>query len=85
MSDFTVERPQLVAITLRVPVSVWNAWEFRHGHYGKAIHALRENCVEIMGARGAAPYVDRPDPFHRDFDPGPRPKLVFTVGEWDPD
>ena len=37
MSDFTVERHHMVAITLRVPAAIWNAWEYRRQHYGKAI------------------------------------------------
>jgi hypothetical protein len=65
MSDFIVERPRLVAITIRVPCSIWNDWEYRHRDFGKAIHALRENCIEIMGARTPPPYKDVPDPFFR--------------------
>lgn len=68
MSDFIVERPRVVAITLRVPAQIWHDWEYRHADFGKAIHALRENCIEIMGAKARAPYQDRPDPFYREFD-----------------
>lgn len=69
MSEFIVERPRLVAITLRVPAEIWHAWEYRHADFGKAIHALRENCIEIMGAKPRPAYQDRPDPFYREYDP----------------
>jgi hypothetical protein len=72
MSDFVYDRDQLTVITLRVPRRVWDHWEYRHRDFGKAIHALRENCIEIMGARTPAPYRDVPDPFYRDpNDSGP--------------
>jgi len=64
MAEFTYNREQLTVIVLRVPTAVWNRWEYRHKHYGKAIHVLREHCVDIMASRGLAQeYQDVPDPF----------------------
>ena len=69
MSEFIVERPRVVAITLRVPAQIWHDWEYRHRDFGKAIHALRENCIDIMGAKVPPSYRDVPDPFYREYEP----------------
>jgi hypothetical protein len=55
-----------VVVVLRVPKVVWDRWEFRHKHFGKAIHALRESCVEIMSTKHLSHYDrDQADPFFR--------------------
>jgi hypothetical protein len=70
MAEFIYDRDDVTVICLRVPRGLWDRWEYRHDHFGKAVHALRESCIDIMAARSAAPaYVDMPDPFHRDGQP----------------
>lgn len=54
----------MAVIVLRVPRRLWDQWEYRHQHFGKAVHALRESAIEIMGARTPAPYRDVQDPFY---------------------
>jgi hypothetical protein len=55
-----------VVVQLRVPRLLWDRWEFRHRHFGKALHALRETCIEVMAAGPVRDsYIDAPDPFHR--------------------
>lgn len=66
MSEFVYRRGPLTVLVLRVPTNVWDHWEYRHQHFGKAVHAIRENCIEIMAAKTSAGYVDAPDPFYRD-------------------
>lgn len=64
MADFIFDRDGMTVIVLRVPRSLWDRWEYRHQHYGKAIHALRESCLEIMAARHLEHYkADQSDPF----------------------
>jgi hypothetical protein len=66
VAEFVYDRDEVTVIVLRVPRNVWDRWEFRHGHYGKAIHALRESCVEIMAAKSIGHYDrDQADPFFR--------------------
>jgi len=65
MADFILDRDDLTVIVLRVPRRLWDRWEYRHQHYGKAIHALRESCVEIMAARSLDHYRDAGDPFYQ--------------------
>jgi hypothetical protein len=66
VADFLYDREDLTVIVLRVPRLVWDRWEFRHGHYGKAIHALRESCVELMAAKYVSHYDrDQGDPFFK--------------------
>lgn len=66
VSEFVYDREDVTVIVLRVPRAVWDRWEFRHGHYGKAIHALRESCVEIMAAKAISTFDrDHGDPFFR--------------------
>lgn len=65
MSEFIYEREQLTVIVLRVPRRIWDGWEYRHRDFGRAIHVLREHCIEVMGARRPPPYEDVPDPFFR--------------------
>jgi hypothetical protein len=66
MADFIFERDHTVVIVLRVPRALWDRWEYRHQHFGKAIHALRESAIEIMGAGASrAAHVDRGDPFYK--------------------
>jgi len=66
MAEFIFERGDTVVIVLRVPRSLWDRWEYRHTHFGRAIHALRESAIEIMGAGASrAADVDRGDPFFR--------------------
>lgn len=64
MADFIFERDGTVMICLRVPRGLWNGWEYRHQHYGKAIHTLRESVIEIMSSRHLEHYAeDQGDPF----------------------
>lgn len=66
-SEFVFERDELAVVVLRVPRRVWDQWEYRHQHFGKAVHALRESAIEIMAAgAGRASYIDTADPFYRD-------------------
>ena len=53
-------------VTLRVPRRAWQRWEARHGHYGEALHHLREICVTAMLEGSLRSYADRGDPFWRD-------------------
>lgn len=65
MAEFIFERESTTVIVLRVPTRLWNQWEYRHQHYGKAIHALRQSCIELMSVRQLAHYrPDQVDPFH---------------------
>lgn len=58
---------RVVYITLRVPRSLWDQWEYRHAHFGKAIYALRESCIDIMAAQSARLHGPiQPDPFFKD-------------------
>lgn len=67
MAEFIYERDATTVIVLRVPRRLWDQWEFRHGHYGKAIHAARESLVELMAAKQVSQYgTDQGDPFFRD-------------------
>lgn len=66
MADFVYDRGSLTVVTLRLPRGLWDRWEYRHQDFGKAIFALRENCIEIMGARTPPAYRDVPDPFFRE-------------------
>lgn len=69
VADFSYERDELTVVVLRVPRILWDRWEYRHKHYGKAIHALRQHCIEVMaikGLRSSEEWVDRGDPFFRE-------------------
>lgn len=67
MAEFIYTRENVAVVVLRVPQSVWDRWEYRHKHYGKAIHALRESAIEIMTAGSVGYYSpDQVDPFVRD-------------------
>lgn len=61
------ENSDFAVVVLRVPKALWDRWEYRHRHFGKAVHSLRESCIEIM-AQGSMsqPYSDVPDPFYRE-------------------
>lgn len=64
MAEFIYDRESMTVVVLRVPKSVWDRWEYKHQHYGKAIHALRESCIEIMAAKVVGDYrADQVDPF----------------------
>jgi len=53
-----------VVISFRVPRRLWDRWEYRHQHFGKAIHALRESAIDIMAAGVLRTHnPDAPDPF----------------------
>jgi len=66
MSNFTYERQELTVIVLRVPTRLWDRFEYRHQHYGRAISFLRQHCIEVMGERSSSSiYMDAPDPFFR--------------------
>lgn len=67
MAEFVFERGRMTVITLRVPSNVWDAWEYRHNDFGKAVHALRESAIEIMSAGSVRlePGPIRDDPFFR--------------------
>lgn len=67
MAEFIYDRDATTVIVLRVPRRLWDQWEFRHGHYGKAIHALRESAIELMAAKSLNQYgSDHVDPFYRE-------------------
>lgn len=67
MADFVYDRDEMTVITLRVPRRLWMKWEFRHGHYGKAIHAARESLIDVISAKMLrTSYNDQGDPFYAD-------------------
>lgn len=67
MTEFTIERHETVTVCLKLPRRIWDSWEYRHQHYGKAVHAARESLVELMAHRAlaASPYEDKGDPFYQ--------------------
>jgi len=68
MAEFVYHREgaDYVVVVLRVPKSLWDRWEFRHKHFGKAIHALRESCIQILAEKHASHYEqDQLDPFFK--------------------
>lgn len=67
MAEFIADRGDSVLIAMRVPRDLWNRYEYRHKHYGKAIHSLRGVVCDILAAHSAAApeYVDKGDPFYR--------------------
>jgi len=67
VAEFVYDRDDLTVVVLRLPRHLWDAWEYRHGHYGKAIHALRESVMETMAHRMLVKgnWSDLPDPFYR--------------------
>jgi hypothetical protein len=67
MAEFLFDRDDVTVITLRVPKRLWDSWEYRHKHFGQAIHALREHCVEVMAHRllVQGSWKDLPDPFFK--------------------
>jgi hypothetical protein len=69
VAEFVYEREgdQYVMVVLRVPKRLWDRYEYRHGHFGKAIYNLRETMTEWMaGHVSTRHYDDTPDPFFRD-------------------
>lgn len=67
MAEYVYERDGIAVVVLRVPRQVWDQWEYRHQHFGKAVHALRETAIEVMAAGSVRDsFVDIPDPFFRD-------------------
>jgi hypothetical protein len=64
MAEFIYNRDDTTVIVLRVPRRLWDRWEYRHQHFGKAVHALRESCIDVMAAGAASrAWQDAPDPF----------------------
>lgn len=59
------ESSQDVFVTLRVPKDLWDQWEYRHKHFGAAIHRLRLTVVDLLASRCLTQREDRPDPFYR--------------------
>lgn len=67
MAEFVYDRHGTKVIVLRVPKRLWDQWESRHNHFGRAVHALRESCIDIMAARhSSGPEPLAPDPFWKD-------------------
>lgn len=67
MSDLIYNRESTTVIVLRVPKRLWDQWESKHPHFGKAVYALRESCIDIMAARhSSGPEPLAPDPFWKD-------------------
>jgi len=65
MADFIFERDDYTVIVLRVPRKLWDRWEYRHTHYGNAIHALRETVIQVLAQGSIHSHdPDRPDPFY---------------------
>jgi hypothetical protein len=66
MADFTYERGGTVLICLRVPRDLWDRWEYRHQHFGQAIHVLRDSVVQTLAINVARrDWLDQPDPFYK--------------------
>lgn len=66
MADFIFDRDQTTVVVLRLPKGLWDRWESRHQHYGKAIHALRETVTETLAVHSArGSFRDGGDPFWR--------------------
>jgi len=68
MADFIADRgDDTVLIAVRIPKQLWDTFEYRHPHYGKAIFAIRETVTELLAAHciHRVPYEDKGDPFYR--------------------
>lgn len=66
VADFVFERDDTTVIVLRVPRRLWDRWESRHQHYGKAIYSLRESVLEVLAVKSLRPSSeDQGDPFWR--------------------
>lgn len=67
MADFIADRGDSVLIAMRVPRDLWNRYEYRHKHYGKAIATLRNVVTDILATHSLTPslYVDKGDPFYK--------------------
>lgn len=67
MADFIGDRGDSVLIAMRIPRDLWNRYEYRHKHYGKAIHTLKEAVCDLLAAHSLSPshYVDKGDPFYK--------------------
>lgn len=68
MADFIYvreDKPDHVHIVIKVPKLLWDRWEYRHRHFGAAIHALRASVVELLAIKGLATDLsaDHRDPF----------------------
>lgn len=67
MADYIFDREVTTLIVIRVPKRLWDRWEYRHKHYGKAIHAIRESVIQIMAAgvvKSWSSHTDNGDPFY---------------------
>ena len=73
VADFIADRGDTVLIALRVPKDLWDRYEYKHQHYGKAISQLKYVVCDLLAAHSIStlmsqPYVDRGDPFYRDHE-----------------
>lgn len=65
MADFIAERGDTVLIAVRVPKHLWDTFEYRHVHYGKAIANIRDTLTDLLAAHclTRVRYEDKGDPF----------------------
>ena len=68
MADFIADRADSVLIAVRVPKHLWDHFEYRHPHFGVAIHDLRETVVALLAAHclSRPRWEDKGDPFFVD-------------------
>lgn len=67
MAEFIYTRddqPDVVRIVITVPRRLWDRWESRHQHFGKAIHSLRHSVIEVLAVHALhGTSTDKGDPF----------------------
>lgn len=69
MADYIGDREDgTVLIAMRVPKSLWDRYEYRHKHFGKAIFNLKLVLTDLLAAHviTSSSYEDKGDPFYRD-------------------
>lgn len=69
MADFIATRgDDTVLIAVRVPKHLWDHFEYRHKHFGVAIHQIRETMVDLLSAYCISrwSFEDKADPFFAD-------------------
>lgn len=66
MADFVADRGDTVLIAVRVPRDLWDRYEYRHRHFGKAISQLKLVIIDLLAAHSlsSVSYEDKGDPFY---------------------
>jgi len=68
MADYLADRDDgTILIAVRVPRDLWDRYEYRHKHFGKAIHHLKLVIIDVLAARTVSLWdsEDKGDPFYR--------------------